>query len=83
MLLSQLIEELFGKIIVLTGTLSSMTREDAKVQIEAKGGKVTGSVSNNTDYVVAGAEAGSKYDDAVGLGVRILTETEFLAILNA
>ena len=72
-----------GKVLVLTGTLSSVTREEAKARIEVEGGKVTGSVSKKTDYVVAGSEPGSKYDDALRLGVRILTENEFLEILQA
>jgi DNA ligase (NAD+) len=72
-----------GKIVVLTGTLIAMTRDDAKDRIEAMGGKVTGSVSKKTDYVVAGAEAGSKLDRAKELGVTVLDEGEFLQLLGA
>ena len=72
-----------GKTFVLTGTLPNMTREAAKELIEARGGKVAGSVSKKTDYVVAGAEAGSKLDKAQQLGVTIVDETQFLEILHA
>jgi DNA ligase (NAD+) len=72
-----------GKIVVLTGTLSAMPRDDAKERIEAMGGKVTGSVSKKTDFVVAGAEAGSKLDRAKELGVTVLDEQQFLQLLGA
>ena len=73
---------LVGKVFVLTGTLPSLAREDAKALIEAEGGKVSGSVSKKTDYVVAGAEAGSKLEKAEALGVPVIGEAELKAMLN-
>jgi DNA ligase (NAD+) len=73
---------LAGKVLVLTGTLPNLTREDAKQRIEAAGGKVTGSVSKKTDYVVAGEDPGSKLDKAHSLGVPVLGEPELLALLQ-
>ncbi|HEU6449256.1 MAG TPA: NAD-dependent DNA ligase LigA [Verrucomicrobiae bacterium] len=67
-----------GKTFVLTGTLPNLTREEASAKIESLGGKVSSSVSGNTDYVLAGAEAGSKLDKAQKLGVKIIDEAEFL-----
>jgi DNA ligase (NAD+) len=72
---------LAGKVFVITGTLPSMTREEATEKIEALGGHVTGSVSKKTDYVLAGAEPGSKFDKAKHLGVKIIDEAEFRKIL--
>jgi len=71
-----------GKSFVLTGTLPGMTREEATELIESHGGKVTGSVSKNTDYVVAGAEAGAKLSRAEALGVPILDEKGLLTLLK-
>ncbi|HWY52150.1 MAG TPA: NAD-dependent DNA ligase LigA [Chthoniobacterales bacterium] len=70
-----------GKTFVLTGTLPSMTRQEASAKIEALGGHVSGSVSKKTDYVLAGAEAGSKLDKAKDLGVQILSEKDFREML--
>lgn len=72
---------LAGKTFVLTGTLPSMTREEATGKIEALGGHVTGSVSKKTDYVLAGAEPGSKIDKAKEIGVKIIDEAEFRKML--
>lgn len=73
---------LAGKAFVLTGTLPTLSREAAKELIEARGGKVAGSVSKKTDFVVAGVEAGSKLTKAQELGVTILDETQLMELLN-
>ncbi|MBK1682064.1 NAD-dependent DNA ligase LigA [Rhodoferax fermentans] len=73
---------LSGKTFVLTGTLPTLGREDAKALIEAAGGKVAGSVSKKTSYVVAGTEAGSKLDKAQALGVPVLDEAGLQALLQ-
>ena len=67
-----------GKTFVLTGTLSSITRNEAKSKIEELGGNVSGSVSKKTDFVIVGENPGSKYDDALKLGINIWNEQEFL-----
>lgn len=74
---------LAGKTFVLTGTLPTLRRDEAAAMIEAVGGKVTGSVSKKTDYVVAGADAGSKLDKAQHLGVRILDEDGLRVLLES
>ena len=73
---------LAGKTFVLTGTLEHFTRDEAKKMIEDAGGKVTGSVSKKTDYVVAGADAGSKLDKAKELGLRVIDEKEMQGIVE-
>ena len=72
---------LAGKTFVLTGTLPSMSRDEASAKIQALGGHVSGSVSKKTDYVLAGTEAGSKLDKARELGVKIIDESEFKKML--
>ena len=74
--------ELEGKTFVLTGTLNSMTRDEAGDKIKIRGGKVSSSVSKNTTYVIAGANPGSKIDKAEKLGVIILSEEEFLKMIG-
>ncbi|MEK6686496.1 MAG: NAD-dependent DNA ligase LigA [Pseudomonadota bacterium] len=80
--LSSAAAPLQGKTFVLTGTLPNMSREEAKESIESLGGKVTGSVSKKTDYVVVGADPGSKYDKALSLGITILDEAGLQALLQ-
>jgi DNA ligase (NAD+) len=74
---------LAGKTFVLTGTLPNLKREEAAAKIEAGGGKVSGSVSKKTDYVVAGDDAGSKLDKAQKLGVKIIDEAELLRLCSS
>ncbi|MEY2665689.1 MAG: hypothetical protein RLZZ480_794 [Candidatus Parcubacteria bacterium] len=71
-----------GKTFVLTGTLEQYSRDEAKEEIQKRGGKVSGSVSKKTDYVVVGAEPGSKATDAAALGVAILDEDAFVTLLQ-
>jgi DNA ligase (NAD+) len=73
---------LSGKIFVLTGTLVTLSRQDAKERLEALGARVSGSVSKKTDYVVAGAESGSKLDKALALNIPVLGENEFLLLIK-
>ena len=75
--------QLAGLTFVLTGTLPTLTREEAKAKIEAAGGKTAGSVSKKTSYIVAGEEAGSKLDKALALKVPVLDAAGLLALLNA
>jgi DNA ligase (NAD+) len=75
--------QLAGKTFVLTGTLARFTRDEAKKMIEDAGGKVTGSVSKKTDYVVAGADAGSKLEKAKELGVKVIGEDKMGDLLTA
>jgi DNA ligase (NAD+) len=75
-------DSLAGKIFVLTGTLGRYTRDEARAALEARGGRVASSVSKKTDYVVAGDEAGSKLDKATALGVAVIDEAAFAAMLG-
>ena len=72
-----------GLTFVLTGTLPNLSREEAKNRIEAAGGKVTGTVSKKTDYVVAGSDAGSKLDKAEKLGIKVITEQQLLDLIQS
>ena len=76
-------QPLTGKTVVLTGTLPNLGREEAKALLEAAGAKVAGSVSQKTSYVVAGAEAGSKLEKALALGVPVLDEAGLLSLLKS
>ena len=73
---------LIGKTFVLTGTLTAMSRDEAKKKIKSLGGHVVGSVSGSTDFLVAGENPGSKYDNAKRLGIPVLSENEFLKIIT-
>ena len=74
--------DLAGKTFVLTGTLPNMTRNEARARIEAARGRVTGSVSRKTDYVVAGDNPGSKRRKAEELGVAVINEIEFVTLVE-
>jgi DNA ligase (NAD+) len=69
--------------VVFTGSLKTMTRNEAKARAEILGAKVAGSVSRNTDFVVVGADAGSKSAKAASLGVRLLSESDWLQLIGA
>jgi DNA ligase (NAD+) len=75
-------QPLAGKTFVLTGSLPTLTRDEAKERLEALGAKVAGSVSKKTDYVVAGEEAGSKLEKAQQLGIAVLDEAGMLALID-
>ncbi|HET7062378.1 MAG TPA: NAD-dependent DNA ligase LigA [Nitrosospira sp.] len=79
---AELLGRVAGRTFVLTGTLPHLSREEARERIEAEGGKVVGSVSKKTDYVVAGDDPGSKYEKAVELGITILDEEGLLNLLQ-
>ncbi|MGH8851197.1 MAG: NAD-dependent DNA ligase LigA [Casimicrobiaceae bacterium] len=74
--------KLAGLVFVLTGALPTLSRDEAKVLIEARGGKVAGSVSKKTNYVVAGTDPGGKFDRAAALGVRVLDERQFRQLID-
>ena len=71
-----------GKTFVLTGTLANLKRDEAKSKIEAFGGHVSGSVSRKTDFIVAGADPGSKLSEATRLGIKVLDERAFTELLS-
>jgi DNA ligase (NAD+) len=78
---SNLAQTLNGKTFVLTGTLPSLSRDQAKEMIRERGGSISGSVSRKTDYVLAGADPGSKLDEAKKLEVKVIDEQEFRAMI--
>jgi DNA ligase (NAD+) len=76
------VQVLEGLTFVITGTLPALSREQATELIQAHGGKVTGAVSGNTDYLVAGEKAGSKLDKAQKLGVKVIDEAELRVLVG-
>jgi len=74
--------KLSDKMFVLTGTLSKMSRDEAKEKVRALGGNISSAVSKTTDYIVAGENPGSKYEEARRLGVPVLTEADFLRMMG-
>ena len=76
------LSELTGKTVVFTGTLEKMTRNEAKARAESLGAKVAGSVSKKTDLVIVGADAGSKAAKAAELGLKVLSEDEWLKLIG-
>ena len=81
--LSQIAKEFLGKTFVLTGTLTTLTRSAASERIKLMGGKVSSNISKKTDFVVVGENAGSKKNQALALGTQILTEDDFLEMINS
>jgi len=75
-------DKLKGLTFVITGTLPTLSRDQAKELVRVNGGKASSSVSKETDYVLAGSEPGSKYDTAQKLGVKIIDENEFLKMIR-
>jgi len=75
-------QPLAGLTVVVTGTLPGYSRDEASLAVTSRGGKVTGSVSKRTDFVVVGANPGSKYEKAVTVGVPVLDESGFEVLLN-
>ena len=74
--------QISGKTIVFTGTLSSMSRPEAKARSERLGAKVTSTITQKTDYLIAGADAGSKIKQAASIGTKVLSEQEWLDLIN-
>ena len=81
--LSQIAKEFLGKTFVLTGTLTTLTRSAASERIKLMGGKVSSNISKKTDFVVVGENAGSKKNQASALETQILTEDDFLEMINS